>query len=114
MSGVLFMLHSEHLQRAAFFLRHAGYSVQPSSAHPRRYFVGDIEPPYQPPAALPATTQLDPPIALELGSEDMMGVIVALQSGGFRVFALLNQLGRYLVEDVYLQGAHTVEPEVCA
>lgn len=102
---VLFSVHSQDFERACYFLRFSGYSVQPSDAHARRFLVGDGAAPYADLPALPTPAAFDPPLALELASEDIIGVIISLQVGGFRVFALLEQPGRYEVQDAYLQGA---------
>lgn len=108
--SVIIEAASAHIERAVLFLRYQGYSIVPSDAHPRRFVVGDIEPPYEELPPLPMPGEFDPPISLELSSEDLYGVIIALQVAGFRVFSLIDQPGRYQVHDPYLEGAPMCAP----
>lgn len=104
---VIFALHTDDFDRAAFALRYAGYSVCRSPAHPRRYIVEDSEVPMHSPAKLlgPERCDLAPPLALELITEDIIGAILALREFGFSVCATLAHPGRYVVEDAAPQSA---------
>ena len=102
---VVFALKTEDFERAAFFLRYAGFSVTPCT-HPSRYVVEDTAVPYEVP---PQPKRTSFPLALDIRTEDIIGVIQALNVGDFKVMGSLEHEGRYEVHDVQSLSPH-VEP----